>query len=129
MDEEEIEKINKNNGQPQTAPGFSLPKAQESAVSPSNKEIEEALKRFQEKYRIEQQQKKPLLEQQKSETTKMVRFVMKYSGGLIKSEKTAQYVLLIFVVIAMSISVYLFLTGGKRQQYQNTTTIMPEQTK
>jgi hypothetical protein len=47
------------------------------------------------------------------ETTapKMIKSVMKLSGGIIKEERQAEYVLLVFVVIALAISVFLFWRG------------------
>jgi|SRR3989344_894354 len=41
-------------------------------------------------------------------TPKIIRLVMKFSGGLVKSERQAEYVLLGFVVIAIAISLFLF---------------------
>jgi hypothetical protein len=47
-----------------------------------------------------------------SGNSKMAALVIKYSGGLIKSENAAQYVLLGIVVLCISISLYLFFGGG-----------------
>ena len=41
-------------------------------------------------------------------TPTMIKLVMKFSGGLVKSERQAVYVLLGFVVIAIAISLFLF---------------------
>lgn len=46
-------------------------------------------------------------------TPRMVKLVMKYSGGAIKKERQAEYILFGFVVIAVAISIYLFLSTGK----------------
>ncbi len=47
---------------------------------------------------------------------KMVKLVMKLSGGAIKEQRQAEYVLLGFVAIIISISVYLFFgANGSRQ--------------
>jgi len=72
-----------------------------------NIEIQQALKEFELKSNVEEQQKSP--ETLKiSEIPKMVQLVMKYSGGAIKEQKTAEYVLLGFVVLAIGVSLYLF---------------------
>ncbi|MBI4099122.1 hypothetical protein HY442_01170 [Candidatus Parcubacteria bacterium] len=42
---------------------------------------------------------------------KMVRWVMRYSGGIIKSELHATYVLLAFVVLAVAASVTILVLG------------------
>ena len=44
------------------------------------------------------------------ETPKMIKWVIKYSGGLIKDEKQANYFLLGFVVLSLIFS--LFFTSG-----------------
>src|SRR3989338_3274200 len=45
-------------------------------------------------------------------TPKIVELVIKYSGGAIKDEKQANYVLIGFVVIAIIVSLFLFFGGG-----------------
>ena len=45
-------------------------------------------------------------------TPKIIQWVIKYSGGLIKDENQANYVLLGFVVLVIFISFFLFLGGG-----------------
>jgi hypothetical protein len=47
-----------------------------------------------------------------SETPKMIQWVIDYSGGLIKDEKQASYVLIGFVVIVIIIILFLFFGGG-----------------
>ena len=49
---------------------------------------------------------------QDSDTPKMIGLVMKYSGGLIKEEKQARYVLLGLVVLMLSLSAYFFFGSG-----------------
>lgn len=44
-------------------------------------------------------------------TPKIIQWVIKYSGGLIKNEKQAQYVILGFVAIAIIISLFLIFGG------------------
>lgn len=52
-------------------------------------------------------------------TPKMVEWVIKYSGGYIKDEEQANYILIGFSVVAVAISLYLFLgisgTAGSPQ--------------
>lgn len=45
-------------------------------------------------------------------TPKIVQWVIKYSGGLVKDEKQANYVLLGFVVVAVVISLFFVFGGG-----------------
>ncbi|MBI3305776.1 hypothetical protein HYZ82_01425 [Candidatus Nomurabacteria bacterium] len=45
------------------------------------------------------------------ETPKIIGWVTKYSGGLIKDVKQANYVLIVFSVIAIIISLILFLSS------------------
>ncbi|MBM3261724.1 hypothetical protein FJY93_04920 [Candidatus Kaiserbacteria bacterium] len=47
-----------------------------------------------------------------TQTPKIVQWVMRYSGGYIKDEKQAQYVLLGFVAVAIIISFMFLLSGG-----------------
>ena len=49
---------------------------------------------------------------QDSDTPKMIGLVMKYSGGLIKEEKQAEYFLLGVVVFMFALSAYFFFRGG-----------------
>jgi predicted PurR-regulated permease PerM len=46
------------------------------------------------------------------ETPKIIQWVMKYSGSLVKNEKQAQYVVLGFVVLAIIVSLFLVFGGG-----------------
>ncbi|HEY4513281.1 MAG TPA: hypothetical protein VJH06_02095 [Candidatus Paceibacterota bacterium] len=45
-------------------------------------------------------------------TPKMVQLVTKWSGGAIKEERQAEYVLLGFVVLAIVVSLFIFLKSG-----------------
>jgi hypothetical protein len=47
---------------------------------------------------------------------KIIRWLIKYSGGLIKNEKQAFYVILGFIVLAIIISFLLFSGGGGEQE-------------
>ena len=64
------------------------------------------------------------------ETTipKVVRWTMKLSGGLIKNEKQASYVLLGFVVVAIIISLFLFFAeeGVKPIDSVTTPDVLPQ---
>jgi hypothetical protein len=65
---------------------------------------------------------------QEPETSKMVKLIMKLSGGAIKDERQAEYMLLGFSVLAIIISLFLFSGGnvntGKNQHpiYQEDLT-------
>lgn len=51
-------------------------------------------------------------------TPKIIQWTIKYSGGLIKNEKRANYVLLGFVVLMILISLIFFLGGrGRKPKY------------
>lgn len=43
---------------------------------------------------------------------KMVQLIMKYSGGAIKEQKQAEYVLFAFAIIVFTISLFLFFGGS-----------------
>lgn len=45
-------------------------------------------------------------------TPKIVEWVIKYSGGYVKDEKQASYVLVGFAALAIIISLFLFFGGG-----------------
>jgi len=46
---------------------------------------------------------------------KLASFIVKYSGGLIKDETQAAYVIIGFVVVAIIISLFLIFGGGKSE--------------
>ena len=50
-----------------------------------------------------------------TDSPKIVKLVMKWSGGAVKNETQAQYVLFGFVVLAIVASLYLFFGGGRTQ--------------
>ena len=67
---------------------------------------------------------KPQEEQQRPErpeevflpgTPKIIQWIIKYSGGLIKNESQAQYVILGFVTLVIIISLFLFFGGEKAE--------------
>jgi hypothetical protein len=45
-------------------------------------------------------------------TPKITRWLIKYSGGLIKNERQASYVILGFIILTIVISIFLFSGGG-----------------
>ena len=47
-----------------------------------------------------------------SENPKIIKWVIKYSGGYIKDEKQASYVLIGFVAVAIIISLFFLFSGG-----------------
>jgi len=84
--------------------------------------IEKALKEFEIKSQAEQTTQTPLVSQN-TEIPKMIQVVIKYSGGSVKNERQAQYVLLGLVIIMISISLYLFF-GGSKSKNTNTRPIL-----
>ncbi len=46
------------------------------------------------------------------ETPRIIQWVIKYSGGYIKEEKQAIYVLIVFVAVAIAISLFLIFGGS-----------------
>jgi len=75
-----------------------------------NIDINEALEEFEKKSATEEKQKS-LEVSETPDVPKMVKWVMKFSGGIIKEQKQAEYVLLGFVVLTISISVFLFFSA------------------
>lgn len=51
-----------------------------------------------------------------SDLPKMVRLVIKYSGGAIKDQRQAEYVLLALTILFFAVSLYLFFRGGPKRQ-------------
>lgn len=72
-----------------------------------NAEIQDALREFELKSRAEQARTAPVVAKE-AETGGMVEFVIKHSGGLIKEQKQAEYLLLGFVIVVIAISFFLF---------------------
>jgi len=48
-------------------------------------------------------------------TPKIIRWMMEYSGGLVKDENQADYVLIGFVVVAIVVSLFLFFGGSSNK--------------
>jgi len=81
--------------------------------------IGEALNEFETKYEIEEQRKQSLKKEEASKTSKMVRLVMKLSGGLVKEERQAEYVLLaIAILFFLASGVIFFITTNKNKIQQ-----------
>jgi len=65
---------------------------------------------------------KPQKEQQRPEevflpgTPKVIQWMIKYSGGLIKNERQASYVIFGFVALAIIVSLFLFFGGDRKQE-------------
>lgn len=47
-------------------------------------------------------------------TPKIIQWVIKYSGGYVKDEKQANYVLVGFVAVAIIVSLFLVFSGGNK---------------
>ena len=56
---------------------------------------------------------------------KLADFLVKYSGGLIKDETQASYVIIGFVAVAIIISLFLFFGGGSSSYQEKVTTPIP----
>jgi hypothetical protein len=89
----------------------------------ANPEIGDALKEFE----VQSQQFEASRIPVKAirEGSAIVRFLIKYSGGAIKEEKQAEYVLLAFVIIALSTSLYLFFGGGEGRNIEELDPSVP----
>ena len=79
-------------------------------------EIDKALKEFEEKSKIEEAKKTPKV-LENSDVPKMTQLVMKWTG--VKEQKQAEYVLLGFVIIAITISIFLFIKSvGSKARFE-----------
>ncbi|MDO8686595.1 MAG: hypothetical protein Q7K11_00095 [Candidatus Berkelbacteria bacterium] len=109
----------------------------EEVKIPDNLEIDQALKEFETQSGVSVQASQPSKPKKVSqepdihfeedkwkqsvqspidETPKMVKLVMKLSGGAIQEQKTAEYVLLGFALLAILVSLFLFFGGKTTQQ-------------
>src|SRR3989344_2187890 len=78
-----------------------------------NEEIEAALKEFKAKSAIEQL--RPVVKTEiASDLPKMVQLVVKFSGGYIKDEKQANYVLFGLVILMFALTFYFLFSGGDK---------------
>ncbi|OWK27264.1 MAG: hypothetical protein US76_01000 [Parcubacteria group bacterium GW2011_GWA2_38_13b] len=64
------------------------------------------------KFESEQQYARPYY----SDTPKIIQMVMKYSGGYIKDEKRAGYVLFGFIAVVIIISLFFIFGGGGNER-------------
>jgi hypothetical protein len=55
-------------------------------------------------------------------TPKIIQWVIKYSGGLIKNEKQAVYILLGFIVFVVIVSLFLIFGRGGKSEREETFT-------
>lgn len=53
-------------------------------------------------------------QQYNPETPKIIRYVMRYSGGYIENEKQASYAILGFVALAIIVSLFLLFGGSNK---------------
>lgn len=60
-----------------------------------------------------------------TQTPKIVRWVVHYSGGYIKDEKQAQYALIGFVMVAIVVTIFIWSSGSSSGK-QNETRAMIE---
>ena len=64
-------------------------------------------------------------------TPKIIQWVIKYSGGLVKDEKQASYILIGFVVLAIIVSLFLFFGRGSdtsrtlQENFKNKPQFLP----
>jgi hypothetical protein len=58
-------------------------------------------------------------------TSKLVQWVIKYSGGLVKDEKQAQYVVLGLIVLTIILSLFLLFGSGEKQEIFTPTAEAP----
>lgn len=86
-----------------------------------NTEIKKALEEFEVKSSAEQEQKAPV-NKKTPDVPKMVELVMRWSG--VKEQKQAEYILLGFVIIAIGVSLFLFIKGNS----SNNVKSFPEDT-
>ncbi len=49
------------------------------------------------------------------ETSRIISWVIKYSGGLIKNEREANRVLLVLIVVIILSTLFMVLSGGSQQ--------------
>lgn len=59
-------------------------------------------------------------------TPKIIEWVIKYSGGLVKDEKQASYILIGFVAVAIILSVFLIFGKGTSDSPKDTKVLPAE---
>jgi hypothetical protein len=63
----------------------------------------------------------PVFESEPKPKSKMTQSILKYSGGIIKSEKQANLLMLVYVVIAIIATFVILYTGGVFKGSPKTT--------
>lgn len=58
----------------------------------------------------------------RSGTPKIIQWIIKYSGGLIKDEKQANHILIGFIIVAVIISLFIFFNNGEVPKIHSITT-------
>lgn len=61
-------------------------------------------------------------------TPKIIKAVLKYSGGAIKNQKQAEWILFGFVIVAVGISIYLFFGAGASNRPGPTSAMVSKMT-
>ncbi len=79
-----------------------------------NTEIEDALKEFAQKSAVEHEIIKVNTSRISSpnDTPKILKIMMRFSGGYLRDERQAAYSLYIIIVLIFGLSFYIFLHGG-----------------
>ena len=89
-------------------------------IIPQNQDIAKALEQFEKESQgapvSPSTQDISLPIQIPDEPPKIIKKVIKYSGGLIQTEQQANYILLALVIIIILISALIFWSGGQKQQ-------------
>lgn len=111
---------------PPVPPAPKAPEVPKASETPNNSEISQALKQFEVESSVSPQPQVGQIPKAYDEAPKMVRLVMKLSGGAIKEQKQAEYVLLGLVVVMFALSFYFFF-GGSGNKSQKLTPAQLEQ--
>ncbi len=100
------------------------------SITPSSKnsEISELVQTFEEDYQSIQTPKEPIA-LKNSENSRMATVVMRLSGGIIKKQKHAEYILLGFAVLAIGVSFYLFFVGNYKSKSRQVSDDLLQQIK
>jgi len=94
----------------------------------NNKEISDALKEFEDKNLEDKiNSYKAIKFYDENDTPKMVGLVMKLSGGTIKNQKTAEYILLALIILMFGLSFYFFFKDNLNKKDINIQDL-PDQT-
>ncbi|MDP9249565.1 MAG: hypothetical protein M3M85_03605 [bacterium] len=97
-------------------------------IDPANEQIKKALKDLEEKDREEALRQVPVVSK-KSQTSNMADWLVKHSGGRIKEESGALYVLAGLAILALAVSLILILSSGPdipKEALQNPELGLPQ---